>query len=111
VVDLDGDGIDTVGIYRPSNGLVSFVSGAPPPFLYGTLGDQAVFGAWEGGTTDTVGVFRERSGTFYLRSSNTTGAANHSFNYGAPGFAPVAGFFGELPGGFDPPSPSFCPAS
>ena len=111
VVDLDGDGIDTVGIYRPSNGLVSFAYGTTPPFSYGAAGDRAVFGTWEGGEVDTAGVFRERSGMFYLRSSNTTGAADHSFDYGAPGFAPVAGFFGELPGGSDPPSPSFCPAS
>jgi hypothetical protein len=109
--DLDGDGVDTVGIYRPSNGLVSFVSGAPPSFLYGTTGDRAVFGAWEGGTADTVGVFRERSGMFFLRSSNTTGAADHSFNYGASGLVPISGFFGDLPGGSDPPTPSLCPVS
>ena len=111
LADLDGDGVDTVGIYRPSSGLVSFVSGLPSSFLFGTTGDRAIFGAWEGSTTDTVGVFRERSGMFFLRSSNTTGAADHSFNYGASGLVPISGFFGDLPGGSDPPTPSLCPVS
>lgn len=111
VADLDGDGIDIVGVYRPSNGLVSFVSGAPRSFSYGAPGDSAVFGAWEGEDVDTVGVFRGRSTMFFLRSSNTTGAAHHSFSFGAPGLVPVSGFFGDLPGGSDPPSPSLCPVS
>jgi len=108
VADPNADGIDTVGVYRPSNGLVSFVSGETPPFLYGAPGDTAIFGAWEGGNDDTIGVFRGRSNMFFLRSSNTAGAADHAFNYGAAGFAPVSGFFGDLLGGSDPPSPSLC---
>jgi hypothetical protein len=111
VADPDGDGIDTVGIYRPSNGLVSFVSGETDPFSYGAPGDTAILGAWEGGNVDTIGLFRGRSNMFFLRSSNTTGAADHAFSYGAAGFAPVSGFFGDLPGGSDPPSPSLCPVS
>ncbi|MGB5380244.1 MAG: hypothetical protein WBO25_04500 [Acidimicrobiia bacterium] len=111
VADLDGDGADTVGVYRPAIGLVSFVSGVTRAFSYGGVGDHALFGPWEGGNADTVGVFRGRSNMYFLRSSNTTGAADHSFNYGAPGFATVSGFFGDLPGGSDPPSPSLCPVS
>jgi len=111
VADPDADGSDTVGTYRPSNGLVSFASGETHPFSYGAPGDTAVLGAWEGGSVDTVGVFRGRSNVFFLRSSNTAGAADHAFHYGAAGFAPVSGFFGDLPGGSDPPSPSLCPVS
>lgn len=110
VADFDGDGTDIVGIYRPSTGLVSFASPALSSFSYGAPGDHALVGAWEGGSVDTIAVQRPRSNVFFLRSSNTAGAADHVFPYGAPGFQPVSGVFGTLPGGSEPPLPDPCPA-
>lgn len=54
-----------------------------------------------GGEIDTVGIFRE--GTFDLRYSNTAGNADEEFGCDSS-LLPVAGSFGPLPGGDDPPA-------
>ncbi len=106
--DFDGDGIDTVGTYRPSAGLVSLASNPTTAFYYGALNDVALTGSFEGGPGATIGVFRPSSTVFYLLSSNTSGIADHEFRYGKIGYLPVAGFFGNLPGTSAPPQPDPC---
>lgn len=61
--DLDGDGIDTFGLYRQATGFVyyrnSLTQGiADAQFFFGDPGDQFVAGDWTGNHTDTVGVYR-----------------------------------------------------
>ncbi len=57
---------------------------------FGGRGDQPVVGDWDGDGTDTVGVFRR--GRWYLRASNSSGAAaSRAFDYGRPGDVPVVG--------------------
>ncbi len=106
--DFDGDGVDTVGIYRSSSGLVSFAASPATSFFYGSANDYALMGAYEGGAKDTIGVYRENGTMFYLRSSNTSGAADHEFSYGKRGFIPIVGYFGDLHGTSMPPQSDVC---
>lgn len=82
--DFNGNGRDTVSVYRPSQGrffitntLGSNEQGHGPAeydFWFGVPGDAPLMGDWNGSGTDTAGVFR--SNVYYLRNSNTTGAAD-----------------------------------
>jgi hypothetical protein len=112
VGDFDNDMVDTIGLYRASTGFVYFrntqtTGTADSDFFYGDPGDRIIAGRWaQNGTPgpDTVGIFRPGKGTFFLRFSNTQGEANVDFQYGNRYMAPVAGIFGDLPGG-DPAPP------
>ncbi|HKG20684.1 MAG TPA: metallophosphoesterase [Blastocatellia bacterium] len=90
--DWNGDGIDTIGVYRAgsfylrdsnTNGVATLVV----PF--GLPGDQPVVGDWNGDGIDTIGVYR--NGTFMLRNSNSPGAAEAVFTLGVPGDVGIAG--------------------
>jgi hypothetical protein len=94
--DWNGDGIDTVGFYRPSN--YSFYlrnsnSSGPADivFPYGNPEDLPVAGDWNEDGIDTIGVYRPSEYTFYLRNFNSTGAPQYQFKYGNPGDLPIAG--------------------
>ena len=114
VADFDDDGTDTVGLHRESTGLVyyrnSLTQGvAEKEFIFGDPGDKIIAAEWgqrDGFGPDTVGIFRPSNGTAYLRFSNTQGNANVSFPYGNLNMLPVAGNFGVLPGGSQPPPPN-----
>ena len=85
---------DTVGIFRPSNGITFLKNTNASGFAdialnYGQPGDYPVVGDWDGNGTDTIGVYR--NGTFYLRNSNTIGVADIQFAFGQPGDQPIAG--------------------
>jgi hypothetical protein len=91
--DWNNDGIDTVGVYRPSiaNFFLSnaFSGTIDIAAQLGLFGDQPLVGDWDGDAIDTIGVFR--TGTFFLRNSNTTGVGDITFAFGAAGDVPVAG--------------------
>ena len=87
-------GPDTVGVFRPSNGLLylkhlNIAGFADIAINYGTAGDYPVVGDWDGDGDATIGVYR--NGNFLLRNSNTKGVADISFPFGQPGDQPVAG--------------------
>ena len=111
VGDFDGDGIDTIGLQRPSTGLVFFRNdhrGGPAStsFVFGDPGDRVIAGHWSSSPDgiDTVGAFRRVQGAFYLRGDNSPGPASPPIVYGAARMVPLAGSFGTLPGG-DPEPP------
>ncbi len=92
VGDWDGDGTDTIGVYRDgtfylrnenTNGFAEIV------FAFGMPGDQPIAGDWNGDGVDTIGVLR--NGTFYLRNSNDAGTPDVSFGLGNPGDVGIAG--------------------
>jgi hypothetical protein len=85
---------DTVGVFRPSNGLLylknlNITGFADVAINYGLAGDYPVVGDWDGNGTATIGIYR--NGNFYLRNANTIGFADVVFPFGAPGDQPVAG--------------------
>ncbi len=90
--DWNGDGIDTVGVYRAgvfylrNSNTSGFADGVVP---FGRPGDLPVVGDWDGDGIDTIGVYR--NGVFFLRNANTPGPADLVLAYGAPGDMPLAG--------------------
>ncbi len=108
VGDFNGDGIDTIGLYQDSSGLMYFRNtndeGIPDvQFAYGDLRDRAFAGDWNGDGAASVGVFRPSNGTMYLRYQNSSGPADEAFEYGGGTMFPVAGVFGPLVGWSKPP--------
>ena len=104
VGDWDGDGDDTFGMRRESDGSVylsNTLSGgaAHITFAYGDPGDVVIAGDWDGLAGDTLGLFRPSNTTFYLRNDLSTGPAGIEFVYGNDDFVPITGTFGDLPGG------------
>jgi len=100
--DFDGDGTDTVGLYRSSNGSMYFRNShtqgnADNEFFYGNPGDRFVGGDWNSNSTDSPGVFRPSQSLFYLKYTNTQGNANESFGYGSSSSSPVSGKWGDIP--------------
>jgi hypothetical protein len=94
VGDWDGDGIDTIGIYR--NG-VFFLSNsnttgiADIVFAFGMPGDQPISGDWDGDGIDTVGLYRSSAIAFYLRNNNSSGTPDISLLLGLPGDVGISG--------------------
>lgn len=96
VGDFDGDGIDTIGLYRQSTGFVYFrntlTSGpADEEFFFGDPGDEILVGDWDGDGDDTVGVFRPSTGRLHLSFENVPGAVDWSGFIGFPKHLVTAG--------------------
>jgi hypothetical protein len=85
---------DTVGVFRPSNGVIFLKNTNRSGFAdialnYGLGGDYPVVGDWDGDGDVTIGVYR--NGRFLLRNSNTVGFAEINFLFGQAGDQPIAG--------------------
>ena len=90
--DWDGDGIDTIGIYRNGQFYLrnSNTSGlADIIFPFGVNGDLPVAGDWDYDGIDTIGIYR--NGRFLLRNSNSAGPPDMNFRAGIAGDQPLAG--------------------
>jgi uncharacterized repeat protein (TIGR01451 family) len=97
--DWNGDGVDQVGVFRPSsaffyidNGDFSFGTGDKSG-QFGANGDIPIVGNWDGiGGDDKVGVFRPSSGYFYIDNGNLSwDAGDKSGQFGANGDIPIVG--------------------
>lgn len=94
--DWDGNGTQTLGVFRPSTGtwyLRNAAGGGTadiPEIKFAMPGDQPVVGDWDGDGIDDIGVFRASTGTWYLRESSRGGAVV-SVHFGMPGDVGVAG--------------------
>jgi len=96
--DWNGDGFDTVGVFRTGNstwflsngflGVIDF-----KPFIFGSLGSLPIAGDWNGDGIDSPGEFTPKVGLMSL--NNVIGAGNGIgdivFNFGQSGDLPVAG--------------------
>jgi len=87
VGDFDGDGIDTVGLHRPSTGHVYLNNAheggaAQAQFVFGDPGDKMIAGDWDSDGTDTIAVYRPSNGLLYVKNSNNDGAADATFDAG-----------------------------
>ncbi len=98
--DWDGDGLDTPGMYRPSNGFVYLSNTLPPnggvgvadpelTFFFGLAGDKVFVGDWDGDGTDTLGISRQ--GRIFLANVNATVTAEQEFWFGEPDDLPYGG--------------------
>ncbi|AEP11419.1 beta-lactamase family protein [Chloracidobacterium thermophilum] len=92
VGDWDGDGVQSVGIFRQGQFFLKNTNGpgaADVVFNFGAPGDRPVAGDWNGDGRDTIGVYR--NGIFLLRDTNDAGPADYIINYGNPNDLPVVG--------------------
>ena len=89
--DFDGDGIDSVGIFRPEAGEV-VVQGAA--YRFGRWGDRRVVADRNDDGTATVGVYRASEGLIRLRYTASSGEADEVFGFSVPAAMPIAGVFG-----------------
>ncbi|MFQ3590923.1 MAG: serine hydrolase domain-containing protein, partial [Chloracidobacterium sp.] len=90
--DWDGDGLQSVGIFRQGQFFLKNTNGpgfADISFDFGEPGDIPVAGDWNGDGQDTIGVYRQ--GVFLLRNTNDAGPPDYVINYGQPGDLPVVG--------------------
>ncbi len=96
--DFDGDGVDSVGMHRPSTGWV-YLRNEPSrgpadrEFRLGDPGDAVVAGDFAGLGTDAPAIWRPGERTFHLIEANGAGRTD-AWPFAAPGWAPVAGRFG-----------------
>lgn len=101
--DWDGDGINTPGLYRQSDGFVylrdsNTQGNADYEFYFGDPGDYPLVGDWNGDGKDTVSIYRQSEGRIYVNNvlgadGGGLGAADYSFGFGNPGDRPVSGDF------------------
>ena len=101
--DWDGDGIDTPGLYRQSDGFVylrnSNTQGvADIRFFFGNPGDVPLPGDFDGDGFDTVSIYRPATGQVFVidelgADEGGLGAADYSFYFGDPGDVPFVGDF------------------
>jgi len=94
--DRGGDGVDTPGLYRQSDGFVYLRNSnsdgwADVEFFFGRSGDIPVVGDFDGDGVDTVSVYRPSTGKFYIKNKLKDGWADYEFVFGRPGDVPFAG--------------------
>jgi hypothetical protein len=89
--DWDGSGRDGMGWWCDGRVRLRTSGGRLIEFGYGRSGDIPVVGDWNGDGRDTFIVVRD--GTWHVKNSLTSGAADHSFSYGrvTRGDVPISG--------------------
>ncbi|MGH8951437.1 MAG: hypothetical protein ACRDX9_08420 [Acidimicrobiia bacterium] len=107
IADFNGDGIDTIGLHRESTGLVYYRNAntagvAESQFIFGDPGDKIIAGDWTEKGYESVGLFRPPTGDMFLRDTNSQGNADFTDLFFTFAGLPVAGEFGQLPGGPNP---------
>jgi hypothetical protein len=101
--DWDGDGVETPGLYRQSDGYVylrnSNTQGiADIRFFFGNPGDVPIAGDFNGDGFDTVSIYRPSEARFYIvnelgANDGGLGAADIDYVFGNPGDKPFVGDF------------------
>lgn len=109
VADFNGDGFDTIGLHRETTGLVYYrnsntAGNAEAQFIFGDPGDKIVAADWTEKGYESVALFRPSTSAMFLRDTNSQGNADFTdFFFSVSTGLPVAGEFGQLPGGSNPP--------
>jgi hypothetical protein len=101
--DWDGDGVETPGMYRQSDGYVylrnsNTVGIANIRFFFGNPGDVPITGDFNNDGFDTVSIYRPSNQTFYIinelgENDGGLGPADFSYVFGNPGDKPFVGDF------------------
>jgi hypothetical protein len=96
--DWDGDGVDTVGVYRRGEARFELRSsnGSGPPDLsipFGRPGDIPIVGDWDGDGVDNIGVFRPSKAVFLLGGNATDQdtTVRSVVRFGVPSDVPISG--------------------
>ncbi|MBT8203169.1 MAG: hypothetical protein KJO87_07685, partial [Acidimicrobiia bacterium] len=94
--DWNGNGTDTVGLYRSSTGFLHLRQQnnfgiADISIFFGVPEDIPVCGDWDGDGDDTIGVYRPSTATFYLHNGLQTAYADIQFQFGPGHGVPIAG--------------------
>lgn len=112
--DWDSDSIDTVGVYRTTDGVWALtnlngsITPIYPAFVFGGgAGVLPLSGDWDGDGDDSIGVYSFASNRFILSNGITSSAAvDYNFVYGAAGSYPVVGDWNgdgvDTPGLYNP---------
>ncbi len=101
--DWNGDGLDTIGVFRVganilTNKLADFDPVEAFTFSFGGAGDLPVSGDWDGDGVDTIGVFRNNFGFILTnRLANFDATEAFTVNFGVQGDQPLAGDWNRLP--------------
>lgn len=93
--DWNGDGTDTPGLYRPSDGFAYIINRretgfADSSWFMGIPGDVPIAGDWDGDGTDTFSVYRPSEGKVYINNLNETAFAQDEYFFGVPQDKPFA---------------------
>jgi len=96
--DWDGNGFDSIGIFRITNGIWYLTNNNSPSgitfsdinFFWDIGFDKPIAGDWDGDGITTVG-YLTTTGMFGLRSANTSTATNNTFPFGPSNAKPIAG--------------------
>jgi len=95
--DWNGDGVDTIGVYRSDTGFYYLSDSNTAPavnytVLFGNPGDAPFAGKWTNDMThDGLGVYRNSNGILYQKKQLATGVDDFFAIFGNPGDAAVAG--------------------
>ncbi len=105
VGDWNGDGVDTIGVYRNDVGVYLLSDSNTSPtvtysLVFGNPGDTPFAGRWTPDMIGSgVGVYRNSNGILYQKKALVTGFSDYFAVYGNPG---DTGFAGDWNGdGFD----------
>jgi hypothetical protein len=94
VGDWDGDGVDTIGVYRAGEFLLRNSNRAGLPDIvvqFGAEGELPVAGDWDGDGTVTIGSYNLKTGVFKLSNALKGGLVEVEVQWGGPGYLPVVG--------------------
>jgi hypothetical protein len=94
VGDWNGDGVDTIGMYRVAQFVLSNSNTSPRVdyyFTFGNPGDRPLVGDWVGAGSTAVGTFRPSDGLIYKRYALSFGFDDNFNLIGTPGDMAVVG--------------------
>lgn len=97
--DWDGNGFDSIGIYRSSNSTWYLTNNSTPSgitfsdinFVWNLGSFLPVVGDWDANGSTTVGLYNNQNGTFLLHSTNAVAGTDNLFSFGPVGSKPIAG--------------------
>lgn len=95
--DWNGDGVDTIGVYRGATGVYFLSDSNTVPSVtfnpvFGNPGDTPFAGKWTADMThDGIGVYRNSNGILYQKKTLITGFSDFFAVFGNPGDQGVAG--------------------
>lgn len=98
VGDFNGDGTDSIGLYRQTTGFVYYRNThtqgtADNQFYFGNPQDRFVTADWNHDGIDTPAVYRPGTTTHYFRFNNTEGNADARYIWGEADWLPVTGSY------------------